>query len=332
MINRLALIRRPAISFRTWVILAVAISSGVLAALTARQHLNSRERQLAEQAAVPMVQRVVAARSLPAGVIIESEHLATRSYPAHFVSSDSVSPETHMVLVGRVLRVALQAGDPVLEAHTRFQSNAPFSSHLRKGRRAITLPVDVINSVSGLLSPGDLIDLYVSFDYQRRRITAPLLQGVLVLATGTQVQQAVNDFAQNEYTGGNTGLTGSGGFSTVTLDTSPEDAVKLVAARQGGTITAVLRRQDDIQASQRAVRGDLASLLGVARPAPYTFARKRAPVIYGNTKARGVPGLKNSPPKNPQASGLFDLPYVPGLTSAWRVSNDASSTEPEQEP
>jgi pilus assembly protein CpaB len=331
MMNHPVFMRRRAISLRTWVILAVAIGSGVLAALTAKQHLNSRERQLAEQAAVPMVQRVVAARPLAAGVIIESEHLATRAYPAHLVSSDSVSPETHMLLVGRALRVDLQAGDPVLEAHTRLQSTAPFSSRLQKGRRAITLPVDVINSVSGLLSPGDLIDLYVSFDYQRRRITAPLLQGVLVLATGTQVQQAGNGLAQDEYTAGS-GVSRLGGFSTVTLDTSPEDAVKLVAARQGGTLTAVLRRQDDIHASQRAVRGDLASLLGVARPAPYTFARKRAPVIYGNTKARGLPSLQPSPPKNPQTSGLFDLPYVPGLTSAWRASNAKPSLEPEQEP
>ncbi|MBC7202002.1 MAG: Flp pilus assembly protein CpaB [Pusillimonas sp.] len=330
--TRSAIFRSKAsISLRTWIILAVAIISGVLAALTARQHLNSRVRQLEEQAAVPTVQRVVAARSLSAGVILDSDHLATRSYPTHLVSSDSVAPEAHLLLVGRVLRVDLQAGDPVLEAHTRYQSEAPFSAQLRAGRRAITMPVDVINSVSGLLNPGDLIDLYVSFDYQRRRITAPLLQGVLVLATGSQIQPASDSNLNNGFSAGS-GTPSAGGFSTVTLDTSPEDAVKLVAARQSGTLTAVLRRQDDIEASQRAARGDLASLLGLARPAPYTYARKRAPVIYGNTKARGLPGLHPSPPKNPQASGLFDLPDAQGLTSAWRLADPASSFEPEQEP
>src|SRR5690606_2877047 len=83
------------ISAKTWIILAVAIASGVLAASTARQHLNSRVRQLEEQAAVPTVQRVVAAQALHAGVILETEHLATRDYPAHLVSSDSVPPEAH---------------------------------------------------------------------------------------------------------------------------------------------------------------------------------------------------------------------------------------------
>src|SRR3546814_17633902 len=82
-----------------------------------------------------------------------------------------------------MLRAPLRGGDAVLEVHTTGQDHAAFSSHLSAGRRAISMPVDAINSVSGLLQPGDLIDLYVSFESQRRHITAPLLQVVLVLAT-----------------------------------------------------------------------------------------------------------------------------------------------------
>src|SRR5690606_40878568 len=122
------------------------------------------------------------------------------------------------------------------------------------GRRAIALPVDQINSVSGLLQPGDLIDLYVSFEYQRRQVTAPLLQGVLVLATGRSTR--LDD-----------GTEGAA-FSTVTLDAAPEDVVKLVAARQGGRITAILRHPDDFKTDSRAVRGDLAALLGVQQAPP----------------------------------------------------------------
>src|SRR3546814_6154354 len=111
-----------------------------------------------------------------------------------------------------MLRAPLRGGDAVLEVHTTGQDHAAFSSHLSAGRRAITMPVDAINSVSGLLQPGDLIDLYVSFEYQRRRITAPLLQGVLVLATGANTQYA-ND----------SGSARPGAYATVTLDAAPED-------------------------------------------------------------------------------------------------------------
>jgi pilus assembly protein CpaB len=186
------------------------------------------------------------------------------------------------------------------------------------------MPVDRINSVSGLLQPGDLIDLYVSFDYQRRTITAPLLQGVLVLATDTRTRtdaQPVNSASPSSY-------------GTVTLDAAPEDAVKLVAARQSGTLTAVLRGTSDQHSTTRAARGDLASLLGINRPPPRRSTK--APVIYGNHTATALSRL--SPVAGvTQGSGLFDLPQMQALVSAWAqaqpLSDDrlASSPEPAED-
>src|SRR5690606_20965244 len=245
----------------------------------------------------------VAAYDLPAGTRLAVEHLASRSFPAALVPSDSVEAGHHSRLTGMVLRSPLRAGDLVLPVHGRVAEHAAFSSQLGEGRRALTMPVDAINSVSGLLQPGDLIDLYVSFEYQRRRITAPLLQGVLVLATGTQTQSPASTAA------------GVGpAYSTVTLDTSPEDAVKLVAARQSGTITAVLRRPDDDEPTRKAVRGDLASLIGVANPPPRGSAR--APVLYGNQRARSVPRLAPATPQVRNPSGLFELPNEQKLARA----------------
>src|SRR5690606_18486231 len=156
----------------------------------ARQHIQSRILQIEAEGRVPTVQRVVAAYDLPAGIRLNSDHLAVRSFPAALASSDSVAPEAYGTLEGRLLRTPLRAGDAVLTAHTATERSEPFSQRLGEGRRAITMPIDAINSASGLLEPGDLIDLYVSFDHQHRRITAPLLQGVLVLATGVATDGA----------------------------------------------------------------------------------------------------------------------------------------------
>lgn len=296
---------------RSMAMLLLALIAGLCAAWAARQHIQGRVQLLEEQARVPMVDRVVAAYDLPAGTRLGTEHLAVRPIPAAIASSDSISPERFTELSGTILRSPLRAGDPVLPAHAMAQQQTAFSNHLATGRRAITMPVDAINSVSGLLQPGDLIDLYVSFEYQRRRITAPLLQGVLVLATGTNTQH-VQDSAQLR----------QGAYATVTLDAAPEDAVKLVAARQGGIITAVLRHPHDSVSTQKAVRGDLASLLGVNVPAP--TSRKKVPVIYGNSAVRSVPGLVHKPPSAVQATGVFDLPYTPALASAWMRSASES--------
>lgn len=307
--------RLPAVRLsRPVMLMVLAAVAGVAAALAARQHIEGHVARLEADAKTPVLERVVAAYDLPAGTRLEPAHLATRPYPAALVPSDSVDPVAHSRLLGMVLQSGLRAGDLIVPAHGRKMQPGAFSSHLGEGRRAITMPVDAISSVSGLLQPGDLIDLYVSFEHQRRRITAPLLQGVLVLATGTQTQ--TQEF----------GTDPRQGYSTVTLDASPEDAVKLVAARQGGTITAVLRHPGDDQPTRKAVRGDLASLLGVAQGAP-TRASPRAPVLYGNQSARNVPRLSPTPPvRNP--SGVFELPSAQELASAWLRMTASSSSGP----
>ncbi|HEY9460855.1 MAG TPA: Flp pilus assembly protein CpaB, partial [Paralcaligenes sp.] len=273
----------------------------LIAAWAARQALQGRILQIESDANVRTVGRVVAAYNLPAGVRLTSEHIAVRQFPATLVSSDSLAPERFAELNDNVLLTPLRAGDLILPVHATRARNDSFSSKLAQGRRAVTMPVDALNSVSGLLEPGDLIDLYVSFEYQRQRITAPLLQGVLVLATGAEHSE-------------DTVSTGAASYSTVTLDTAPEDAIKLVAARQGGTITALLRHPHDNRPTQKAVRGNLASLLGVGA-SPLSAANRRAPVIYGNRAERSVPGLRPRPATPELAKGVFDLPYIPELVS-----------------
>ncbi len=297
------LLRRLPLSHRSLVTLAVAVLAGVMAAWAAQRHIQGRIQQIEDSTRVQTIQRIVAAFDLPVGTVLDADHLAVRAFPYGAVSSDSLTPEHFTQVAGLVLRSPLRAGDPLLPVHTHQPRGGPFSDRLGPGRRAVTMPVDALNSASGLLEPGDLIDLYVSFEYQRRRITAPLLQGVLVLATGTSTD------------GMNEGGPETNSYSTVTLDTSPEDAVKLVAARQSGHITALLRRPDDAAPTQKAVRGDLASLLGV-NSAPAFHGSRRAPVIYGDRPTRRVDSLA---PKARTASpnGVFDLPTVPELVSAW---------------
>ncbi len=149
-----------------------------------------------------------------------------------------------------VLAHSLRRGDPILRSHLAPLKAAPPSSRVPAGRRAITIPVDDINSLSGMLQAGDLLIFTFRSNMAARQITAPLLQGVLVLATGREG-------------GGEEAATGA--FSTITLDAGPEDAVKLVAARQAGRITAILRHHHDAGTNATAARGDLAAAAGHRR-------------------------------------------------------------------
>lgn len=308
---------RLAVSRQSAVLLGLALLAGLGAAWFAQRHIQQHIDRIEARAQVPMVARVVAAYDLPAGSRLETHHVAVREFPAQVAASDSISPEQYaQLLQGRVLTAPLRAGDAILAVHAQEAVQAPFSARLAKGRRAITMPIDEVNSASGLLAPGDLIDLYVSFDHRRKRVTAPLLQGVLVLATGQST--AMRD--------------ASGGYGTVTLDTSPEDAVKLVAARQGGTLTALLRQRGDGQATQRAVRGDLASLLGVAGDVPEAASPRRVAVIYGDRPVRNLAALRDDGKGLPE-SALFDLPDMPALVSAWlqAAAHEAGARDVETE-
>jgi len=279
-------------------LLLLACACGGVAIWAAQGYLQNQTQQIEARHRVATVERVVVAHDLPAGARLEADVLALRAFPADVVPSDSLTAMQAASLLGSVLRAPLRAGDMVLAAHTQAHiATAGFSARLAQGRRAVTLPVDVVNAVSGLLQPGDLIDLYVSFEHQRRRITAPLLQGVQVLATGSLTDAPEEPGAHP-------------GYATITLDLAPEDAVKLVAARGAGTLTAMLRSPLDDASSRKAARGDLAQLLGLsaADPAP----RSRPVILYGNRSVRNPPALQATA-ASPQGPGVFELPGAAAL-------------------
>lgn len=298
---------RVKLTRKTVFLMGFALLAGVFAALSAKQYIQNRIQEIEEQAKVVTVPRIVAAYDLPVGTKIESAHVAVRDIPSDWVVSGSLKPEEFIYIEGQVITVALKRGDPLLWANTATVSKRPFSEKIHLGRRAVTMPVDSINSVSGMLVPGDLIDLYVSFEYRQRQITAPLLQGVLVMATGRQSRQS-EDGAESS-------------FSTVTLDTAPEDAAKLVAARQAGVITALLRNPNDDKASQKALRGDLATILGIANPPP--TIKKKPAIVYGDQQQRRLPALAVNKETNEMSAsprGLIDVPGQEDIVSAWMSS------------
>lgn len=284
-----------------WTMTAVALAAGLLAAWAARQHIQGRIEQIEAESRVPTVARVVAAYDLPAGTRLDGDYVAVRDIPAQWAASGTLSAEDFSNLAGNVLTHAVQRGDPIMAVHLAKEKQESLSRRVQAGRRAITIPVDDISSLSGMLQAGDLLDLYVSFEHRRRRVTAPLLQGVLVLATGHQSSTAE---PQSET------------YSTITLDAGPEDAVKLVAARQAGSITAILRHHRDGEPAAAAARGDLASLLGIdAGDAP----PRVVPVLYGDQQS----GTDTSPddmhaPATDTPAGLFDADVPGELVSARR--------------
>ncbi|CAM4155860.1 Flp pilus assembly protein CpaB [Bordetella muralis] len=269
-----------AFRLRTIGVCGSALAAGLFAAWAVHEHIQTREREMERQAAVEVRTRVVAATDLAAGTRLQMDHLAVRDIPLPWVPSHSFDAEAVDQVLGGVLTVHLKQGDILLGAHVIAEIESPLSDLVLQGRRAVTLPAAEINAVSGLLQPDDLIDLYVSFMHQGQHLTAPLLQSVRVLAVGGRSESPVS----------------------ITFDTAERDAIKLVAARHTGSLTAMLRHRSDASVSESAAPGDLAALMGLTGPS--IADRAPIPILYGDR----VDTEPLSSDTNPPEQAFPDLP------------------------
>jgi pilus assembly protein CpaB len=263
---------------KTWIAFGMALAIGLGAALIARGYLHRQMEAIEARGKSGTQPLIVAKRPLRKGDPISRETIAVRDVPNDYAHSLAIGPEDFPRIAGRVLEHGMEHGDILLWSLLEGDKVPTFSARIEVGRRAITVHVDEINSISGLLEPGDAIDLMLTLDQKGRKATFPLLQNVQVMATG---QRSVDDPASGERRQ----------YSTVTLDTTQAQARSVIIAREAGKITALLRNPKD----SGVVEGDsaaLAALLGQAgdvqslvQAAGAAQSSERAiPVLYGGRR------------------------------------------------
>lgn len=224
----------------------------VLAVWSASNYLSTRsaevEERLSDEAAKKRIQVVVPARDLMAGETLDLATLVLRSVPREYVNQDAITQESLDVFIGKKLTRPVSKGTPLLQSFIAAYEFKPFSTTIEPGTRAITLPIDEINSVSGMLTAGDKIDLLVmtqtpTVDTNKTEMQlVPLMQDVTVQATGTTTQREL--VAQTEFSAQKPSMR-TGSYNTVTISIPPREAQRVVLAQQLGRIVALLRRPDD---------------------------------------------------------------------------------------
>lgn len=254
---------------KTWVVLGVALVIGLLAALAARSYLSTRVEAIEARSKGKTVNVLVAKHDVAKGATLSKDNVAVRPIPVEFAHSVAMTPDDFERVAGQPLAYPVKSGEMLLWGLMETQRAPTFSARVETGRRAMTVPVDEINSISGMLEPGDIIDLMLSMERNGKRITFPLMQSVQVMATG---QRSVDDAAGGERS-----------YSTVTLDTTPQQAQNIIVAREAGKLTALLRNPQDKEPIGKGSY-DMAALLGQSgAPTARGVAapRRGVPVIYG---------------------------------------------------
>lgn len=221
-----------------------AVVFGLIAAFLSVSYIQQKAeeaRAAATPKARPEAQVVVPVRDIVAGEKLQGGFLSARSVPIDFIPADAILPENFEQYVGRATRFPLKQGVPI-SAGALVATYDHFSRVVAPGNVAYTFSVNETNSISGMISPGDRIDILMTYKPEKGEDekgavpdeggrVIPLLENILVLATGTTLENAPGELAS--------------GFSSVTLELSPQQAEQLTIAQEAGRMRVVLRNLDD---------------------------------------------------------------------------------------
>jgi pilus assembly protein CpaB len=213
---------------RSKIILIMALLMGLVTTVLFFNYMKKFDQVKAADESVVTV--AAAKLAIKANTKITPELLQTIQVPAAQVPPQAVrnSPDA----VGKITDMEMVPGEILLTHHLKNQQEEALfvSKKVQEGYRAVTVGVNLVQSVSNLIEPGDYVDVVMTLtDKQLDRVVSTTInQNLRVLAIGRRMVEAKSDTPYVE-------------FSTVTLEVKPEDAVNIVNADERGNINLLLR-------------------------------------------------------------------------------------------
>lgn len=175
---------------------------------------------------------VVAVRPLAVGATVRADDVKVMKVSASQFPSGGISNVEEVIDRPVISNILLD--EPVHQGRLAPRgSGAGLAPVIPEGMRALSLKVNEVVGVSGFVLPGMRVDVLVtgSPPDDRDRITATILQNILVLSAGQEMEADAQGRAMN--------------VGTVTLLVTPEQAEKLTLATNRGQVQLVLRNGSD---------------------------------------------------------------------------------------
>ncbi|MBI5202324.1 MAG: Flp pilus assembly protein CpaB, partial [Elusimicrobia bacterium] len=174
--------------------------------------------------------------------------------PRKFMSQDAFevkTPSDIKLIANLVTRVRIPKGNQVVQSElVSLSPDAGLSVKIPPGYRGAILPID--SDLQKLLKPGDRVDILVTFDAKmqdssKEKVTATILQNVLVLGVGANLGQGLTAKEFQQKTGGeqNSAAFSEKGFLSLALN--PNEAQYLALALNQGETTVVMRGLGDVE-------------------------------------------------------------------------------------
>ena len=205
----------------------------------------------------PTIKVVVASKQLNYGEAISPGAIKEIDWPADAVPEGAFRATSELITAegSRVVLTQIALHEPILPGKiTNPGQAASLSALLEEGYKAVTVRVDDVLGVAGLITPGDRVDvLWTRVNGQGTQAdetyTEVLLRGVRVLA----LDQKIDDAKRSEKSIG-------GGFAkAVTIEVSTIQSQKVALATSTGKLFLALQNvgEGDAESTRRVTLSDL---------------------------------------------------------------------------
>lgn len=175
-------------------------------------------------------QVVVATRTIPARTPITPDMIAVETRPQSGVDSDAFDKPG--AVSGQLSLITIPQGSQVTASKVGRPRDVGLPVVLHPGTRAVSIWIDKVKGISGLLEPGDRVDVLAIPPRQGDTVPAAvaILRGIRVLAIGNMME-TTSATPDPQYQN----------FTTVTLEVTPQQANLLATADQNATLRLALR-------------------------------------------------------------------------------------------
>jgi pilus assembly protein CpaB len=231
-------------ALRLSIIIVLLFATAALGLIAYSAYLPKSVVPVAQNAPAPVTTSyLVAAHPLPAGTLARDEDFTVRSAPPESVPSGAIldTPDAKAGLRGSLVRKFLDTGTLVIaEDVLRPRDRGFLASVLAPDTRAISINVDPESGVSGLIWPGDNVDVVLTQMNDRTDARAWLagetvLHNVRIIAIDQDIVQGAQ--ANNTAAGKDT--------HTVSLQLTPEQVKKIAVAKDLGKLSLAIRAAVD---------------------------------------------------------------------------------------
>jgi pilus assembly protein CpaB len=301
-------------------IAAAGCAALLVGALRAGSMIQTKQ---VREAADAEVQVLYAKEALPPMTVIDGNMVAIKTMRKSEAPQHSVSDPVQVV--GRILMVGVLPGQPFTSQSFASDSSANIATAVAKGKRAVGISVTDYAGLEGLLYPGSVVDVMVTFKSEnspmnqaalRSPLTTTLLERVQVLAI--ERQTVVSGSAEK---------VGSDVESTlrpnnsrrVTLLVDTKQAKALQLAMEQGTLSLSLRNPLDTtdgnkeQISLRSIigggEGDAAGGSGGGKP---MSAWERMLSMAMGAKPAAAPQQPGAAPAKPEGPQVWETTVIRG--------------------